>query len=321
MWISHASPGLKSVRRYRLAALAVLLVIVASPESVPQESLLSIAVDVRLVNLNVAVVDRNGQPYSGLSGNNFRVYDNGVEQAIHHFSTEDLPYSMGLVLDRSGSMTSMIREVYDAAFHTVQASKTEDEFFIELFNDQVEMRQDLTSDQGLLQRQLEGVVASGSTALYDAILIALDRIKAGRHEKKALLVITDGDDNSSKHSFQEVLQWARADGVAIYVVGMFDQMFLAKHFLRDDGLRAVLSQLATETGGRAYFPRNIRECQQACVAIAHELRQQYSLGYYPRPKLLDGSWRSIQVQLNLPEDLHAHRLTARTRSGYFAPQQ
>lgn len=321
MWVLYTTSRMRNVRLSRLTALVLALMIFAHPESFPQESVPSITVDVRLVNLNVAVLDKNGQPYSGLNANNFRIYDNGIEQAIHHFSQDDLPYSMGLVLDRSGSMAGMIREVYDAAFHTVQASKTEDEFFIELFNERTEMRQELTSDQGVLQRQLQGVVASGSTALYDAIFTALDHIKAGRHDKKALLVVTDGDDNSSKHSFQEVLQRARADGVVIYVVGMFDQMVLATQLVREDGLRALLLQLAEVTGGRAYFPQNVNQCEQACVAIAHDLREQYSLGYYPRPKLLDGSWRSIQVQLSIPEKLYSDGLTARTRNGYFAPRQ
>jgi Ca-activated chloride channel family protein len=301
--------------------VTLLILILSAPESHPQEPVQSITVNVRLVNLNVAVTDKNGQPYSGLSADNFRVYDNGVEQAIHHFSHDDLPYSMGLVLDRSGSMSGMIQEVYNAAFHTVRASKAEDEFFIELFNDRVEIRQELTSDQGLLRRQLEGVVAYGSTALYDAILAGLDHLKKGRHDKKALLVVTDGADNSSKHSVQQVLERARAEGVMIYVVGMFDEVMLAAELTREDQLRVLLSQIAEVTGGRAYFPKSVKQCEQACIAIARDLREQYSLGYYARPKLMDGSWRTVQVQLSLPEELYKNGLTARTRSGYFAPKQ
>jgi Ca-activated chloride channel family protein len=300
----------------------LLLILLAISLCYPQEPVHSITVDVRLVNLNVAVEDKDGRSYAGLSANNFRIYDNGVEQAIHHFSDDDSPYSMGIVLDRSGSMAGMINDVYDAAFHTIRASKAGDEFFVELFNDQVEMKQGLTSDQGLLQQQLKGVVASGATALYDAILAGLDQLKAGRYDKKALLVVTDGADNTSRHSFQEVLQRARADGVVIYVVGMFDEMMLAAELARgDDEMRALLSQIAEATGGRAYFPRTVKQCEQACIAIAKDLREQYSLGYYPHPKLFDGSWRIVQVQLNLPEELYRSRLTARTRAGYYAPRQ
>jgi Ca-activated chloride channel family protein len=313
----HSSGGL----RWRFTRLVLLTMVSLLSRSYAQEPVSSITVNVRLVNLNVAVVDKNSRPYSGLTANSFRIYDNGVEQAIHHFSAEDLPYSMGMVLDRSGSMTGMIQDVYNAAFHTVRASKAGDEFFIELFNNQVEMRQELTTDQDLLQRQLKGVDASGTTALYDAILSGLDRLKKDGHDKKALLVVTDGADNSSKHTFQEVLKRARADGVVIYVVGMFDEMMLAAESTHEDEARALLSQIADVTGGHAYFPRNVKECEQACIDIAKDLREQYSLGYYPRPKLFDGSWRAVQVQLSLPEELYKEGLTARTRSGYFAPKQ
>ena len=306
---------------HRGMALLLTVSMLAVIESQPQDSVPSITVNVRLVNLNVAVLNKNSQPHPGLTADNFRIYDNDVEQAIHHFSHEDLPYSMGLVLDRSGSMTGMIREVYNAAFHTVRASKAGDEFFIELFNDRVEMRQELTTDQVQLQRQLEGVVASGSTALYDAILSGLDHLKKSRNDKKSLLVVTDGADNSSKHSFQEVLERARAEGVLIYVVGMFDELMLATELTREDQLRALLSQIAEVTGGRAYFPRTVKQCEQACIAIAKDLREQYSLGYYPRPKVFDGSWRAVQVQLSLPEEMYQEGLTARTRAGYYAPRQ
>ena len=311
----------ESLRYGRLAAFLLVLLAVAYRESYAQQPATSITVDVRLVNLNVAVVDKNGQTHSGLSASNFRIYDNGVEQAIQHFSHDDLPYSMGLVLDRSGSMAGMIQDVYNAAFHTVRASKKDDEFFIELFNDRVELRQGLTTDQAVLQRQLHGVSAYGRTALYDAIMAGLDELKKGRHEKKALLVVTDGADNSSKHSFQEVLKRARAENAVIYVVGMFDEFMLALELTREDQLNAALSQLAEVTGGHAYFPKTVKECEQACIRVAKDLREQYSLGYYPRPKLLDGNWRTVQVQLSLPEELYKDGLTARTRSGYFAPKQ
>ncbi|HWR14871.1 MAG TPA: VWA domain-containing protein [Terriglobales bacterium] len=304
------------IARFKWLFLVIVVALVSGVFS--QQTTPSISVDVRLVNLNVAVLDKNGRTYTGLTADRFRIYDNGVEQSIHHFSAEDMPYSLGMVLDRSGSMSEMIQDVYNAAYHTVRASKPGDEFFVELFNDRVEMRQDVTSDQELLQRQLKGVVASGSTALYDAILVGLNRLKQDQRDKKALLVVTDGADNSSKHSFQEVLERARADGVVIYMVGMFDQTMPGAE---EDQLRALLEQIAEVTGGRAYFPRTVKQCEEACIAIAKDLREQYSLGYYPRPKLFDGSWRTIQVQLALPEDLYDQGLRARTRAGYYTPRQ
>lgn len=320
MWCLFKSSGFGQRRCVTL--LVVLLTasgLVLGQTNAP-ESATTITVDVRLVSLNIAVTDKGGQTYSGLDASNFRIYDNGVEQAIHHFSHDDLPYSMGLVLDRSGSMAGMMREVYNAAFHTVRASKAEDEFFIELFDSRVEILQELTTDRVLLERRLDSVLPGGSTALYDAILAGLDQLKKAHHDKKALLVVTDGADNSSKHSYEEVLETAQAENVVIYVVGMFDEMMLAAESKRKDQVRPLLSQLAQITGGRAYFPKTVKQCEQACIDIAKDMREQYSLGYYPRPKLLDGSWRAIQVQLSLPEALHKGGLAARTRSGYFAPK-
>jgi Ca-activated chloride channel family protein len=320
MWCLFKSSGFGQLRCVTLLVVLLTASGLLGQTNAP-ESPTSITVDVRLVSLNVAVTDRNGRTHSGLDASNFRIYDNGVEQAIHHFSHDDLPYSMGLVLDRSGSMAGMMREVYNAAFHTVRASKAEDEFFIELFDSRVEILQELTTDQALLERRLDSVFPGGSTALYDAILVGMNQLKKAHYDKKALLVVTDGADNSSKHSYEEVLERARAENVVIYVVGMFDEMMLATELKREDQVQPLLSQLAQITGGRAYFPKTVKQCEQACVDIAKDLREQYSLGYYPRPKLLDGSWRAIQVQLSLPEELHKDGLTARTRSGYFAPTQ
>lgn len=320
MWCSSIAGGPGRVPFVTwLAFLFAVSSLALAQTSPANEPVTSISVDVRLVSLNVAVTDKNGQTYPSLSASNFHIYDNGVEQAIHHFSHDDLPYSMGLVLDRSGSMAGMIDDIYNAAFHTVRASKVKDEFFIEVFDSHVEMRQELTTDQALLQRQLQGVAPGGSTALYDAIMVGLDQLKNARHDKKALLVVTDGADNSSKHSFEEVLERARAENVVIYVVGMFDKMMLGFEGKSERQVRQLLSHLAEITGGRAYFPKTVEQCEQACIDIARDLREQYSLGFYPRPKVLDGSWHSIQIQLSPPEELQKDGLTARTRSGYFAP--
>lgn len=278
----------------------------------------TISVEVQLVSLNVAVTDKNGQMHSGLSEKDFRIFDNGVEQAIRHFSHDDLPYSLGLVLDRSGSMSGMIREIYNAAFHTVRASKAEDEFFIEVFDNHVEFPQGLTTDQALLYRRLSGITPGGSTALFDAILAGLDQLKSAHHDKKALLVVTDGADNSSKHSFEEVLARAKAENVVIYAVGMFDDETLKAESMRKSKVKSLLSRLAQVTGGRAYFPNTIKQCEQACVDIAKDLREQYSLGYYPSPRSENGVWHSIRVQLSLPESTRQDGLSVRTRSGYFA---
>ena len=279
----------------------------------------SIKVDVRLVNLNVTVTDKRGQPYTALTADNFRVYDNGMEQLIHHFSKDDVPFTMGLVLDRSGSMFMMMKEVYQAAFHTITSSKADDEFFIEAFNDEVKTQQDFSTDRPVLEQQVNGIQAGGATALYDAILDGVDHIHLGHQDKKALLVVTDGADNASTHRFEEVLERARQESVAIYVVGMFDKGDLFAEGVNENHLKKLLTELAEATGGKAYFPRNVKECEQACITIAQELRQQYALGYYPSLQLQDGSWHNVEVRLNLDNDMRDLDLKARTRAGYYAP--
>lgn len=280
-----------------------------------------IKVDVGLVNLNVTVTERGGQPYTALKAENFQVYDNGVEQVIHHFSRDDVPFSMGLILDRSGSMSMMMNEVYQAAFHSVEASKPEDEFFIESFNEGIRLDQDFSTDRLMLERRLRQIAAGGLTALYDAILEGFDHIQKARHEKKALLVVTDGADNSSRHRFEELLELAREQNVALCIVGMFDPLQLAFEGTSENPLKQSLTQLAEATGGRAYFPRTVKECEQACIAIAHELRQQYSLGYYLSPELRDGNWHKAEVRLNLDKNTSDLKLLVRTRPGYYAPRR
>lgn len=308
-------------RRLLGVILPTVLVLVAGTIAAAQDTektnsaVTSIKVDVGLVNLNVTVNNRSGRPYTALKAENFRVYDNGTAQVIRHFSGDDVPFTMGLVLDRSGSMFMMMKEVYQAAFHTILSSKVEDEFFISTFNEQSAIQQDFTSDREVLDQRLKQVRAEGATALYDAILEAVDHIQQGHHDKKALLVVTDGDDNSSTHRFEEVLERARKENVAVYVVGMFDKW----EVMDERTFKKLLTEVAKATGGKAYFPRTVKECKQACIRIAQELRQQYAVGYYPSLQARDGSWHGVQVKLQLAQDLDNLGLIVRTRAGYYAP--
>jgi len=277
----------------------------------------SIKVNVDLVVLHVTVTDPKGKPFLGLKAENFRLLDNDTEQSLQHFSTQDLPFSMGLLLDRSGSMSMMIEEVYQAAFHTIRASKPADEFFIATFSEAFQVRQDFSHDRDLLQKRLKDITADGATALYDSILTAVKLVESGKHDKKALLVVTDGADNRSKVPFRELLELVQRENVSIYAVGLFGNGLL---YLEDRRTIAELTQLAEVTGGKAYFPRTMKECDEACIAIAKELRQQYSLGYYPTPRMRDGAWHSVRLELQPPPEFSGKGITARTRAGYFAPR-
>lgn len=280
-----------------------------------------IRVEVDLVNLYVAVTDAVGHPMDGLRKEHFRVWEDNAEQEIRHFSSEDVPFTIGLVLDRSGSMAPVIDDVYQAALHTIEVSTEGDEAFVILFNDRIELLQDFTSDKKTLKKAASKVHASGQTALYDAVYTGLRHVQRGKNRKKALLVVTDGADNSSETQFKELLDFARQSEVLVHVIGLFGEPRRFGRLLEDSPDVDKLSQLSTVTGGKAYFPKTMQQCKQACVDTARELHHQYSLAYYPSNRAKDGTWRNIRVEVLAPRPDSAENLTVRTRSGYYAEKR
>src|SRR5713226_471939 len=224
-----------------------------------------IRVDVNLVNLYVAVTDKTGRPVEELQKENFRVWEDSGQQEIRHFSSEDVPFTIGLILDRSGSMEPVIEDVYKAGLHTIETTKEGDEAFVILFNRQIELLQDFTSDRKALEKAAKKVRAEGSTALYDGVYTGLRHIRKGKNRKKALLVVTDGADNSSEVQFKELLEFARQSEVLIHVIGLFGEPMRFGALLADSPDVDKLSQLAAVTGGKAYFPKTMAQCKQACI--------------------------------------------------------
>lgn len=295
------------------ATLLVLMMLVPDARISAQQS--SIRVDVDLVNLYVSVTDKRGHPVEGLTAGDFHVYEDDAEQQIKHFSTDDLPYTVGLVLDRSGSMANMIGDVFQAAVHTVEASKPEDEAFVIVFNHEVRLVQEFTTSRRELGRAVQRERAGGQTALYDAVYTALNHIKKGQYQKKALLVVTDGEDNSSSTSFRDLLDFAREQSVIIHVIGLIGDSMRFGALQGDRPSVEKLSRLADRTGGRADFPKTMADCREACTRTAGELRHQYSVGYYPSNSARDGTWRTVRVEVRSERNPD---LTIRTKEGYFA---
>jgi len=303
-------------RNRRHAVTLLVLIAIASTRSSPQDETLHVEVD--LIDLYVAVADQRGVPIIGLGKENFRISEDGVEQQVRHFSNDDVPFTLGMVLDRSGSMSMVIDDVYKAALHTLEASRPEDESFVIVFNDKIDLVQDFTSDRKALQHALRKVAAGGQTALYDAVYTAINHIRKGKYRKKALLVVTDGADNSSETSYRELLQVAKESEVQIHVIGFFGDAMRFGSAFQDSPAVDKLSQLATVTGGRAYFPKTMEACRQACVDTANELRSQYTLGYYSTNEKKDGTWRKVRVDVvGLPPDRGG--VVVQTRDGYYAP--
>ena len=280
-----------------------------------------ISVDVELVQLPVSVVDRDGVPVIGLDQQYFEIYEDGVLQDISLFRHEDVPISVGLVIDNSGSMRNKRERVNSAALVFVREGNPEDETFIVNFDDDAYLEQDFTGSIGNLIDTLENVDTRGETALNDAIYLSLEHVEAnGRMDKKAVLVVSDGEDNASKFGFNRVMERLREAEVTVYVIGLLelnDQR--GGLFRRSPSSRAKreLREIAESTGGQAYFPESLDEVEELCRRVAHDLRNHFTLGYNPTNRAFDGTWREVEVRVNPPRGFP--RLEVRTKPGYYAP--
>jgi Ca-activated chloride channel homolog len=270
---------------------------------------------VDMVVLPATVVDGNGQFVSGLTAQDFHVYEDGVEQKLALCTQQDIPVSMGLVIDNSGSMRDKRPEVNAAALTFVETSNPNDQVFVVNFNEDyyLDQQSDFTNSIPVLREALGRIDSRGSTALYDAVLASLHHLQKGARDKKVLLVITDGEDNASlpAHTLAYTIEKAQQSNAIIYTVGLLDKE--DKKAARR--AKKALEQIAEATGGKAYFPHNLQDVRPICIEIATDLRNQYLLGYYPSNTRKDGTYRRVRV------DIAAHgrgKLYVRTRPGYYA---
>ncbi len=271
----------------------------------------SVNVDVDLVELHVTVADRDGHPIGGLTKDNFKVTENRVEQPITVFKHEDVPVSLGLVIDNSRSIEPRKNRLDAAALAFVQHSNPEDEAFIVHFDFDARLSQDFTADHAKLEKALADAKPFGQTALYDSILLALDTMQKAQYQKKALLLITDGIDNSSKATLDQVIERLRRERVSVFVVGLLSQ---SGGIVTEESL----VRIGESSGGRAYFPQNPEQARLMMEVIAKDLREQYTVGYFPTNPAHDGSWRSVRVDVTPPKGYKA-ALEANYRHGYYAP--
>ena len=263
------------------------------------------------------MLDDRGRFVDGLKEDNFRVFEDKAEQKLSLFKREDVPVSMGLVIDNSGSMRDKRPRVNEAALTLVQASNPHDESFVVNFNDDyyLDLDKDFTSSIPELKEALERIDARGSTALYDAVIGSLDHLKKGHKDKKVLLVVTDGEDNVSRNTLEKTVREIQKSNVVIYAIGLFSDEDRKN---RKKAMRA-LKDITTASGGVAFFPENVDDVHNICDQVARDIRNQYTLGYYPTNIKKDGTFRTVQVDIIPPRG--KGKLTARTRNGYFAPGQ
>jgi len=275
--------------------------------------------EVGLVVLHVTVADAGGRLVLDLDRNNFRVFEDKTEQQVSLFSHQDIPITMGLVIDNSGSMETKRAQVNAAALTFVRTSNPQDEAFVVNFNDEyyLDTEHDFTSDSAELNDALSRISIHGGTALYDAVIGSLDHLKKGHKDKRVLLVITDGEDDASRKTFDEAIQAAQQSNATIYAIGVFSEEDRKTDKREVRHATKVLQELTEATGGQAYFPASLEEVTPICERVANELRKQYTLGYYPTNAAKDGTFRTVRVQVQSPHG----RLSVRSRTGYYAPKE
>src|SRR6202790_555146 len=264
----------------------------------------------RLVELPVSVSDKSGKLVMDLPQKAFKVFENGVEQPIKVFKREDVPVSLGIIIDNSGSMKEKRQKVEIASLDMVKASHPQDEVFIVNFNDECWLDVPMTSDIDAMQPGVERIDSRGGTAMRESISMSIDYLKKqGKRQKKVLLVITDGNDNASTINLEKMVSRAQQNEVLMFAIGLLNEE--ERHEARI--AKRALDTIARESGGLTFYPKGVSDVDQIALQVAHEIRNQYTLAYSPTVPQMDGSFRQIKVTVNGP----GHPLV-RTRTGYYA---
>jgi len=265
------------------------------------------------VVLHATVVDDHNRLVTNLTRNDFTVFEDGKPQKITLFRREDIPVAMGIVIDNSGSMREKRPAVNAAAINLVQSSNPQDKVFVVNFNEEYFLDQDYTASIPKLKDALERIEARGGTALYDAAVASSDHLKkSGDLEKKVLLVVTDGEDNASRESLEQAVRRLQVEnGPTVYTIGLLQE----EHSKR---ARRALREMAEQTGGVAFFPKDLSEVNAITSQIAHDIRNQYTIGYKPDIPQSSGGFRQVRVDAQAKGYKNLH---VRTRSGYYAGQQ
>jgi Ca-activated chloride channel family protein len=279
----------------------------------------NIRVDTTLVLIPVSVLDPIGRYILSLEKDNFKVFEDKVEQEITQFSDEDAPLSLGIVFDTSGSMGSKLAKSREAVAQVLKTANPEDEFFVIQFNDRPELTMPFTTDTAEIQNRLIFTQSKGRTALLDGVYMAMNQMKKARNPRKAILIISDGGDNSSRYTETEVKKNVREADVQIFALGIFEPMGSRGRTSEEMGGPALLGELANETGGRHFEVGNLAELPDVAEKIALALRKQYVLGYTPKNSARDGKYRRVQVRLAKTAGLGTLRAIFRT--GYYAPSE
>jgi len=273
-------------------------------------------VNVNLVLLPVTITDFMNRPVIGLEKDNFKVFEGKELQDIRHFSGEDIPVSLGVIFDSSGSMSSKIGRAREAVVEFLKTANPEDEFFMIAFSDEPQQLSDFTNSVEDIQGRLLYTVPKGRTALLDAIYLGIEKMRQAKYQKKALLIISDGGDNRSRYTEGEIRNLVKEADVLIYAIGIYDNYFPTEEERLGPQL---LDDIAQITGGRAFTVENPNDLEDVAKKIGIELRNQYVLGYRPKNFAHDGKWHKVNVKLVLPKGLPP--LQVHAKMGYYAPSE
>jgi Ca-activated chloride channel family protein len=269
-----------------------------------------VAISTEVISVTVSVTDIEGRMITGLGKNAFSIYEDKVAQEISFFSAQDSPASIGVIFDLSGSMQGQkIARAREALKHFIETSHADDDYCLIGFNDRAEVLMESTGDSEALLSRLSGVQPRGDTALYDAVALGLDQVTRGRWPRRALIVISDGEDNNSRIAFRKIRQMVKESDVAIYGI-------LIREYIPRGLGDLVMEELGAVSGGRNYLADSVEQMSAAFEKIALELRQQYSIGYIPSRFVADGKWRKIKVRVTPSPD--SPKLVVRSREGYYA---
>lgn len=278
-----------------------------------------IKVEVNMALVNVTVTDPLDRLVTGLEKENFRVYEDGVEQEVVTMSTEDVPVSIGLIFDMSGSMSDKVEKARQAAVQFMQTANPLDQFFLVSFNDEAELSSGFTSSVQELQNRMMFTQAKGRTALLDAIYLGLSQMRGAHNAKRALLIISDGGDNHSRYNETDVKNYLKEADCQLYAIGIYDPIGIRSRTGEELNGPSLLDEMTEMTGGRAFPADNISQLPDIAAKIGMELRNQYVLGYRPSNMQHNGAWRKIKVKLRPPKGLPPLNVYAKT--GYYAPNQ
>jgi Ca-activated chloride channel homolog len=273
--------------------------------------------DVDLALINVTVTDPYNRLVTGLDPDNFRVYEDNVEQEVVTFSSEDVPISIGVIFDFSGSMANKIGKAREAALQFFKTANPQDEFFLVSFNERAELTSAFTNSIEDLQSRMMLTAPKGRTALLDAIYLGLSQMRGARNGKRALLILSDGGDNHSRYNESDIKRLVKEADTQLYAIGIFDPLGYRNRTPEELNGPSLLGEVTEMTGGRVFAVENLNELPDIASKIGMELRNQYVLGYRPSNKAHDARWRKIKIKLRAPKGLPP--LNVYSKTGYYAP--